>query len=35
MLETGHPRSDWVVLLADAKKENERLQKSTQRALPG
>lgn len=35
MLETGHPPSDWVVLLADAKKENERLQKSTQRALPG
>lgn len=35
MLETGHPPSDWAVLLAKAKKENERLQKSIQRATPG
>lgn len=34
MLETGHPPSDWVVLLAEAKKENERLQKSIQRDPP-
>ena len=34
MLESGHPPSDWAVLLAEAKKENERLQKGIQRAAP-
>ena len=32
MLESGHPPSDWAVLLAEARKENQRLQKSIQRA---
>lgn len=35
MLEGGHPPNDWAVLLAEAKKENERLQKSNQRNSPG
>lgn len=35
MLETGHPPSDWAALLAEAKKENERLQKSVRRARAG
>lgn len=29
MLETGHPPSDWAVLLAEAKKQSTRLQKSS------
>lgn len=33
MLETGHPPNDWAVLLAEAKKENKRLQKSIHRSL--
>jgi len=35
MLEGGHPPSDWAVLLAEAPRENERLQKSIQRTPPG
>lgn len=32
MLETGHPPSDWAVLLTEAEAANERLQKVVQRA---
>ncbi len=32
MLESGHPPSDWAVLLAGARKENERLHKGVRRA---
>ena len=31
MLETGHPPGDWAALLAEAKQENTRLQKSVRR----
>ena len=32
MLETGHPPNEWTVLLAEARKENQRLRISIQRA---
>ncbi|MDB5971334.1 MAG: toxin [Hydrocarboniphaga sp.] len=32
MLESGHPPNDWAALLAEAKKENNRLQKAVPRA---
>lgn len=35
MLESGHPPGDWALLLAESKKENERLKKVIQRATPG